>query len=209
MGIVIVFVVLLGGVTWYLFYLKNMDRPEQESQRQSFDETLYDPVSGEIITLEQAQHGYHIDGDVQLRIKSDHEIEEFYTDEERELEYVKRFFAKNEQHESDDETVIDHLHESEMAKQFDSFGVCYHWELKPSAHLAIIQIMTTHLGGGTEYQMVFVFQSSDTRALQIPNGFRKWEYERAEHAMIFRCPKKLNYNEFTVALRELSIDGKS
>lgn len=208
MGIVIVFVVLLGGVIWYLFYLKNIDRPKQELQRRSFDETLYDPVSGKTITLEQAQQGYVVDGDIQLRIKSNQEIEEYYTEDERELEYVRRYFAEKGQYESEDDTVIQHLRESEMAKQFDSLGVCHLWQLKPDLHLAIIQITNRYLGGVTEYQKVFVLQSSNARALQIPDRFKEWEFERTRHWLIIRCPKKLNFNQFTIALHELSIDQK-
>jgi hypothetical protein len=82
-----IFFSVLGFMLLCIFlFLKSSKRDkieEGELEERLKDEFIYDPVSGAMITLEQAEKGHVIDPGVFDRIKSDEEIETYYSEEQQ------------------------------------------------------------------------------------------------------------------------------
>lgn len=179
-------------------------RREQEKRLE--DESIYDPSTGAKMDLEQAENDLFINHDFVLRVKSDQEIEENYLGDEREIEYIKRHFAKAGIHESENEELINLIYQSKNAKQFKTFDIYFLWEWKPGYYVGLIYISYEYLSGRsleTTYEMQLFVVLNHLTTANAKEVLHNFEDEQTPDWVIFRLPGKAKYSDLMLILNKL------
>lgn len=172
---------------------------DEEVAKRLEDETIYDPETGAKLTLEQAESGHFIGNDGDDRVKSDEEIAEHYRDEEREVEYIRRYFAERKIPQYEGEDIGGLIHGSEMIKQFDDCNIASLWEIVPGVFIAIIQVLYSYTSGrsevsGLDNQVVVVFRKLDRYHLY--EHLKHTDIEITRDWVIARFDRLARYEDF-------------
>ena len=197
-------IVSLGATAFVLYIIFRPSKADREHEaavaKRLDDETIYDPETGAKLTLEQAERGHFIGNDGDDRVKTVEEIEQHYLDEERDVEYIRRFFAERKiQQVGDQEDILTVLYECKMIKQFDDFNVAYLWEIVPDVYVAITQILYSYTAGrtierGHDFQLMLVYKNLDR--YNLSEALSDTEKERTDEWTIARFDRKVNYEDF-------------
>ncbi|KGO85952.1 hypothetical protein [Flavobacterium suncheonense] len=94
--VVIIIGIVIAVFLWKVMTHKSKSEIEEENRlKESLsDEFIYDPETGTKLTLEQAESGHWIAHNNVNRIKDSDEIEQFYYDDEKEVEELKNYIKK-------------------------------------------------------------------------------------------------------------------
>ncbi|HEY5746116.1 MAG TPA: hypothetical protein VIU12_08580 [Chryseolinea sp.] len=196
----IVFLCLFGGiVVWMVFLTKHEKNPAQEENLN--DELLYEPLTGKKITVEEAERGIVVENYEGPRIKSDQEIEENYSDDLKEIEYIHRDFIKSGIGEAEDDKDIAFdriLEQSEYAKELTTKVIHYLWEFRPGLFFGLVYVKYSYLGRGQgpfdEYQPFAVIEEqSDIAAFAT---IQDACVELIDDAVLIRLPKRISHAGF-------------
>jgi hypothetical protein len=190
----------LALAIWLGFALSKKEKEESEKQEKSLDdELIYDPVTGRKMTLEEAENEVINIPDSVSRIKSEQEIEENYSDDEKEIEYITRDVIKSNIPESNDDRIIDLITYSGIFESTRSFAVQQLWEIKPDNFIGLVDISYTYSFGRSdslafESQLIGILQKN-TITKEI-NGFGRIDLKEIDNTIIVRLPYKARYRDF-------------
>ncbi|SHH21535.1 hypothetical protein SAMN04488109_3202 [Chryseolinea serpens] len=196
----IVFVCLFGGmVIWMMFLTKHKKDPAQEENLS--DELLFDPLTGKKITLEEAERGMVVENYTGPRIKPDQEIEDNYSGERKEIEYILRDFIKSgieeTYHDDDEDSVFDDiLAQSEYDKGPQKKGIHHLWELRPGLFFGLVYVACSYSEHGPSHEcqpMAIIEDQPDITAFAtIPDAY----VELIEDMVLIRLPKRISHAGF-------------
>lgn len=198
---VLICIILLIGI---LRLLKAEDKLQQEQATElEKDELLYDPLTGRKITLEEAERGVNVDESEMMRIKSDDEIDEYYSDEERELEYMNRESLILNLNENEDERVFELLENAGIFSEVDLNNIQYLWQVSESEYIGAAYVSYGVMAGRSqsshfENQLIGIVQGSAKRKqlLNIP----ALRFITIGETTLFRLAKKVSFEDFALLL---------
>lgn len=200
MTVGIIFICLLGGVViWMLF----LSKPEKNSAQEENlrDELLFDPLTGKKISMEEAEHGVVLENYAGPRIKPDQEIEENYSDDQKEIEYILRDFIKSGVDEiageDDDEVSFDQiLAQSEYAKGLDTIEIHHLWKFRPKFFFGLAYVSYSHIGRnqGHEYQAFAIMANQS--GISAFTTIEEVYVELIDDAVLVRLPIKITHAAF-------------
>ena len=184
-----------------VFISKTENNTAQEDRLN--DELLYDHLTGKKITLEEAEQGIVLENHPAPRIKPDREIEENYSDDQKEIEYILRDFIASGideiDRDSDEEAVFDRiLAQAEYARGLDTKVIHYLWEFNPGLFVGLVYVSYAYLGKGQgpfhEYQtFAIIDDQSDASAFAT---IQDAHVELIDNAVLVWLPKRTSYAGF-------------
>lgn len=209
----IIFVCLLGGVlVWMLFLTKSEKDPAQEERLN--DELLFDPLTGKKITLEEAERGVVVEDYEGPRVKSDQEIEENYSDDQKEIEYILRDFIKagmdERESDDDDEAFNNILDKSEYARGLAKKSIHYLWEFTPGVFVGLVYVSYSYLlkeGPSHEYQTFAIIKDQDDIAAfaAMPDAC----VELIDDAVLIRLPRRALHVDFREFVEDVNARARA
>lgn len=198
--LIVVVVIALGSI----FVKSDREKAEEaEMEKRLADEVIYDRETGVKMTLEEAENGYIVKGTLTPRFKTDEEIEQHYSDEEKDIEYIKRFFVDYDIVESTEGfEVMDVLTLSEMSKLYEHFEVDELWKYREGVYVALIGIMSRYVSGTfSDTQLAFVVKQDIPAKLH--NAFRDYEIEYRDGWAIMKSPGRGMYKDLETLVKAL------
>lgn len=195
----IIFLVLLTVVM--IFFLRTSKEEKKDhllQQKRLEDESIYDPETGVKITLDQIEEGVSLKGNISRRIKSDEEIENNYTEDDKEIEYIKRDFIKLNCPEVDTDGFSELINQSYIFKQFKSANFSTLWKLNAEVLIGIVYISNTYFVGKGyqtfyEYQLAAVIQKISG---QHDLDLQDYDKDIISNIIILKHQKKATYKSF-------------
>jgi hypothetical protein len=188
---VLIFAVILLAIGVY-YFTKRMDKEEQQGKEYLPDDGLiYDPVTGRKLTLEEAERGIVIPDDVHARVKSDEEIETFYSGAQKESAYIERSLIQYGATPVNHEEVFYWLEQSVIIQELASFGIQFMYEVAPGQYIGVAHVaysMPGHQGvAGSEDQLVgFIKGAADAARFSTMDGL---ETEVLSSGVFLRLPR--------------------
>jgi hypothetical protein len=200
----IIFLCLLAGV---FFWMMSLSKPEKNPVQEDNlnDELLFDPLTGRKMTLEEAEQGIVVES-VSPRIKSDQEIEENYSDDLKEVEYILRDFIQSgidETYFEDEDVGFDRLFaQSEYARGLNTKQIHHLWEFRPGLFFGLVYVSYSLQGSAHDYQSFAVIEDqSDISAFAtIPDAY----VELIDDTVLIRLPKAISHAGFKEFVEEVS-----
>jgi hypothetical protein len=215
MFIGILIVVALFAAVLYFFSREFKKENQEEKVYLPDDGYIYDPVSGRKLTLEEAESGVVVSEDMasvsSSRIKTDEEIETFYTGDVKLKEYIKRelmvsgagFMGRD---------LLDWLDQSVMLQGLVSFNLDFMFQVVPGRYLGMASVtyrMPGHSGSaGSEYQFVGFIAGINT--IQHQDILKDLEIELLAHGLLLRLPRmatRTDFDRLVVLIRDASFTG--
>ena len=189
------------------------------------DDTIYDPVTGVRMTLEEAEKGLFVAHDNQERIKSEEELQRHYIPEQVEFERIRNFILESGIPYLEDEEV-DHLIEivfakSEMLAQYDGFRLSYVIEAKSKCYLSIALVEYTIITGKytyneNEWQITGVAVNETMTVNASNKGFTydrlkdlvaiagaDYSLEKVDNHLLFKYNKPATLDDFQALLKRI------
>ena len=163
------FIILLFSTLFILMVYSLLKRSKEEKEEERkmkerlADETIYDPISGLKLTLEEAESGLFIDPDNPGRIKSEEELQNYFTEENIEFERIKAFIIKNNLltlEEDKEERLIENIiSKADIFQSYEGFSVGYTVQLFDNVFISLALVdYSLQLGKyrhqGSEWQIL-------------------------------------------------------
>lgn len=155
--------------------------------------------------MEEAENEV-IDGDQYInRIKSDAEIQQHYSEEQQEVEYIVRDIIQSNITETEDDRIFE-LVEFSQLYDADEYTMNYLWEIKPDHFLGIAYV-TYRYGvrvSGNENQLFGIIQGDTLKDEFESNA--EIQFAELNNTRIFKIPKKITFTEFK-RFKDLILDN--
>jgi hypothetical protein len=197
----IIFLCLFGGMmVWMMSLLKHERNRTQEEN--VIDELLFDPMTGRKITMEEAEQGVVVES-LSPRVKPDQEIEENYSDDLKEIQYILRDFIKagiDETYFNEADAGVDHiLRRSEYARGLTTKEIHHLWEFSPGLFVGLMYVL---YGSLHEYQSFAIIenQSDASKFFKIKDAY----VELIDDVVLVRLPKTISHAGFKEFVEEVN-----
>jgi len=207
---IIIATILFAVLLFLIIKLINAENKSQKDQEKRLeDERIYDPLTGRHLTLEEAQEETLVYESEEVRIKSDEEIEANYSDDQKEVEYILREYAKRDFVDNEDDRIFTLLQDSEVFSDVTQFDVNNLWQIKNNDYLGLAYISSTYNHGRNdhlayEYQIIGIFQGDDM--YNRLKNFPTIKLQKMEQTTLFRLTRKANYQDFLKLIDMLGIN---
>jgi len=213
---IIITVVLVSLLIWITFRKSRAQKKRDKELELSLeDETIYDPVTGKRLTLEEAEtapeFNHYSNGEfspgkinesiiIECRIKPDTEIEKYFEDEAKEIQYILRDFYKEKlQPCKGSELFIYILEQTEMAKRLNSIDFYEFYDLSENASIGLANVAyEIFTGDGAEmygHVQLFGFRILENgEKISLKN--KDIDFEQRGNMLIIRGVKKLERTDY-------------
>lgn len=200
----IVLVLVLGLPIFLLFYhsLRVKSRDQREVEKRLADERIYEPISGRLLTLEEAEQGVIVDE--QPRIKTDVEIDLYYKGDTREFEKVQKYLIVNDYRFIEPDKIDKKLSGSQLLAQYQDYGLSLLVELRKEIYVGVVLVSYTLAHSPIwEYQAFLLFVELDSvNSTSVYS--ENFEIERIGNDLLAKENKAITFDSSLKLIRTLS-----